>query len=60
MKSLAFILCSLVVALTLMTACNPVTPPVPGLIIDDHGRPVDIVAMPERIVSLAPSATEQL
>jgi iron complex transport system substrate-binding protein len=43
-----------------MTACNPVTPPVPGLIIDDHGRPVDIVAMPERIVSLAPSATEIL
>jgi iron complex transport system substrate-binding protein len=60
MKSLAMIVFSMVVALTLMTACNPVTPPVPGVITDDHGRAVDIVAMPERIVSLAPSATEIL
>lgn len=60
MKRLALILLAFVVTIALMTACNPVTPTGPGAITDDHGRTVDIAETPERIVSLAPSATEIL
>ena len=60
MRSLAMILFSMVVALTLMTACNPVTSPGPGAITDDLGRMVTIAEIPERIISLGPNATEIL
>ncbi|MCK4698148.1 MAG: ABC transporter substrate-binding protein, partial [Dehalococcoidia bacterium] len=60
MKSLALILLAIVVTIASITACNPVTPPGPGVITDDHGRTVDIAETPERIVSLAPSITEIL
>jgi len=60
MRSLAFILFSLVVAFTLMTACNPVTPPGPGAITDDLGRTITVTEIQERIISLAPSITEIL
>jgi iron complex transport system substrate-binding protein len=60
MKRLALILLAFGVTIALMTACNPVTPPGPGVITDDHGRTVDIAETPERIISLAPSITEIL
>ena len=60
MKRLALILLAFGVTIALMTACNPVTPPGPGAITDDHGRTVDIAETPERIISLAPSVTEIL
>jgi len=60
MKSLALILLAIVVTIASITACNPVTPPGPGAITDDHGRTVNIAQMPQRIVSLAPSITEIL
>ena len=60
MKRLALILLAIVVTIASSTACNPVTPPGPGVITDDHGRTVDIAETPERIISLAPSITEIL
>ena len=60
MKRLALILLAFGVTIALMTACNPVTPPGPGVITDDHGRTVDIAETPQRIISLAPSITEIL
>ncbi len=60
MNKLALSLIAFAVTMSLMTACNPVTPPGPGAITDDHGRTVNIAETPERIVSLAPSATEIL
>ncbi len=60
MKRLALILFFSTLVLASGIACVPVTPPGPGVITDDHGRMVNIAEIPERIVSLAPSATEIL
>ena len=66
MRSLAMILFSLVVALTLMTACTttPVSTPTPTpgpiTITDDLNRTVTVAEIPQRIVSLSPSNTEIL
>lgn len=60
MKKLALSSLILGFTLVLMIACNPVTPPGPGVITDDHGRTVNIAEIPQRIVSLAPSITEIL
>ena len=46
-------------ALALVIACTS-PPPGPGAITDDLGRTVNIEQIPQRIVSLAPSATEIL
>jgi iron complex transport system substrate-binding protein len=66
MRSLAMILFSLVVALTLMTACTttpastPTPTPGPITITDDLNRTVTVAEIPQRIVSLSPSNTEIL
>lgn len=66
MKSLAMISFSLVVALTLMTACTttpastPTPTPGPITITDDLNRTVTVAEIPQRIVSLSPSNTEIL
>ena len=68
MKKIALILLALGVTLALMIACTPTlgptatpTPtPTPIQVTDDHGRTVSIAEIPQRIVSLAPSATEIL
>ncbi len=66
MRSLAFISFSLVVALTLMTACTttpastPTPTPGPITITDDLNRTVTVAEIPQRIVSLSPSNTEIL
>lgn len=59
MKRLALILVALGVVLVLAIACTS-PPSGPGAITDDHGRTVTIEQIPQRIVSLAPSATEIL
>ena len=66
MRSLAMILFSLFVALTLMTACTttpastPTPTPGPITITDDLNRTVTVAEIPQRIVSLSPSNTEIL
>ena len=66
MRSLAMILFSLVVVLTLMTACTttpastPTPTPGPITITDDLNRTVTVAEIPQRIISLSPSNTEIL
>jgi len=59
MKRLALVLLFATFAVVLVIACTP-PPPGPGAITDDLGRTVNIEQIPQRIVSLAPSATEIL
>ncbi|MFC2039328.1 ABC transporter substrate-binding protein [Chloroflexota bacterium] len=60
MKRLALILLVPSLFLALLTSCASTTPPGPRAITDDLGRAVNIEAVPQRIISLAPNITEIL
>lgn len=58
-KRITAIVVPLVLILSTILSCTPAVQ-IPGQIQDDLGRAIDITAVPERIVSLAPSNTEIL
>jgi iron complex transport system substrate-binding protein len=58
-RKIAFILLALIIVAAVCSSCSSQAT-VSATIIDDLGRPISIKEIPERIVSLAPSATEIL
>ena len=59
MNKILLILLALIMVMTVCSSCTSQTT-LSATIIDDLGRPISIKEIPERIVSLAPSATEIL
>ena len=60
MRDIKSFLSLLAIVFIFLVACSPTNLAVSGVIVDDLGRSVNIVNIPQRIISLAPSNTEIL